>query len=149
MKNKIATIFTIIFVIIFVLIGYWHFNKPVDSNGVKWNGKQKIKVEKEVNYISIPGFNQLLFKSHTKTQKVNMYNPSENSCTMSMAMYLSDDTELWAADNIQPGNGFYEIELNTELDSGTYDGCILNIRCYDKNGTELNGGKMSFTLSVN
>ena len=68
---------------------------------------------------------------------------------MSMATSLSDGTELWAAHNIQPGNGFYEIELNTELDSGTYDGCILNIRCYDKNGTELNGGKMNFTLFVN
>ena len=149
MKNKIATIFTIMLVIIFVLVGYWHFNEPLDSNGVKWNGKQKIKVEKEVNYISIPGFNQLSFKRHTKTQKVNLYNPSENSCTMSMAMVLPDGTVLWAADNIQPGNGFYEIELNTELDSGTYNDCILNIRCYDKNGTELNGGKMSFTLFVN
>lgn len=149
MKNKIATIFTIILVIIFVLVGYWHFNEPADSNGVKWNGKQKIKVEKEVNYISIPGFNQLSFEGHTKTQKVNLYNPSENSCTMSMAMFLSDGTELWSADNVQPGNGFYKIELNTELDSGTYDDCILNIRCYDKNGTELNGGKMNFTLFVN
>lgn len=148
MKNKIATIFTIVLVIIFVLVGYWRFDKPVDSNGVKWNGKQKIKVE-EANCISIPGFNQLSFKIHTKIQKVNLYNPSENSCTMSMVMSLSDGTELWAADNIQPGNGFYEIELNTELDSGTYDGCILSIRCYDKNGTELNSGKMNFTLFVN
>ena len=43
MKNKIATIFTIVLVIVFVLVGYWHFDRPVDSNGVKWNGKQKSK----------------------------------------------------------------------------------------------------------
>lgn len=148
MEKKHIISLLIIFILIFLFISYFYFNKPINSNGVKWNGKQIIKTEKETKYITIPGFNQLSFKSQQKIQKINLYNPSENSCTMSMGIYLSDGTELWTSNNIQPGNGFYEIELNTVLKSGIYKNCLLNIQCYDKNGIELNGGKMNFTLFV-
>lgn len=149
MKNKRIIAFAILFLLACFLVGYLYFNKPATSNGVNWNGKQDIKTEQKEKYIAIPGFNRLSFVGNKKVQKVNLYNPSENSCTMTMEMFLANGTSLWKADNIQPGNGFYEIELKTTLDSGTYENCILNIKCYDKNGTELNGGKMNFTLFVN
>ena len=43
--------------------------------------------------ISIPGFNKMYF-NQSKNPKVNFYNPKENTCTMTMELYLNDGSLL-------------------------------------------------------
>lgn len=44
-------------------------------------------------------------------------------------------------------NGLYDIQLNKELEKGTYEECTFTIRCY-KDGVELNGCNIAFALYV-
>jgi hypothetical protein len=67
---------------------------------------------------------------------------------MQMRIEMSDNTVLWQSDSIQPGYGFYEIELAAPLETGIYDNCQFFVRCFDKTGAEINGGNIQFTLYV-
>lgn len=149
MKNKIIIFVTIIVFVLVVLLFADNHNKPLDSNGIEWNGNQDISSYKEeIKYISIPRFNKMYF-NQSKNQKVNFYNPKENTCTMTMELYLNDGSLLWSADNVKPGYGFYDIEIMKPLLKGVYENCHYIVHCYNDNGTELNGGDIKFVLFVN
>ena len=51
---------------------------------------------------------------------------------------------------IPPGKGLYEIELDTPLETGEYEGAQLQYRCIDMEDTsiEYNGANMALTLRV-
>lgn len=117
------------------------------SNGILWNGKQSIEKEYEQSSISIPGFDEISFKSNSTNQKVNIYNPDTNNCTMNFSIIMPDNTILWAEENIQPEYGLYDIQINKELKKGTYEGCVFTVRCF-RDGIELNGCNITFTLYV-
>ena len=66
---------------------------------------------------------------------------------MDFSILIPDGSVLWSEENIQPGYGLYDIQLNKELEKGTYEECTFTIRCY-KDGVELNGCNIAFTLYV-
>lgn len=70
-----------------------------------------------------------------------------NTCSMDFSILMPDGSVLWSEENIQPGYGLYDIQLNKELEKGTYEECTFTIRCY-KDGVELNGCNIAFTLYV-
>jgi len=147
MKRKLP-LFIIFFLLVGIIVVFLFNTKNPTSNGIEWNGKQDISVQSEVKRIAIPGFNEMVFASQQKNQKVNLYNPSENTCTMTFEMFMEDGTLLWHEENIQPGYGFYNIDINKILESGTYENCTLIVHCFDHNNIELNGGVIKFTLYV-
>lgn len=80
-------------------------------------------------------------------QKVNIHNPETNTCYMVISLIVEDET-IWKSEMIAPNKGFYEIELNHSLDSGTYSAYLL-VECYDMvNGNPMNNGLSEFTLYV-
>ncbi len=120
-----------------------------ESNGVVWNDIQKIQKTVDVKYIAVPGIDELYFTANETNQKVNLYNPDMNTCSMNMSIELSDGDIIWSMDNIQPGYGIYDIELNEELENGIYENTSLIIKCFTMDGVELNGGRIRFILYVN
>ena len=147
--NKIYKTHIIIFIIILIVALFFvlHGKGEKDSNGVVWNGKQNIEKQHEQSSIAIPGFNEISFLSDSINQKVNLYNPESNNCTMNFSIVMSDGTVIWEEENIQPGYGLYDIKLNQKLEKGTYEGCVFTVRCF-RDGTELNGCNITFTLYV-
>lgn len=147
MKKNKSKIIIFILIVILVLLYIVVHNNPKDSNGVLWNGKQTIEKKYEQSSISIPCFNEISFSSGSLDQKVNLYNPESNNCTMNFSIITSDGTVIWEENNIQAGYGIYDIKLNKELEKGTYEGCTFTVRCF-RDGTELNGCNIAFTLYV-
>lgn len=109
------------------------------SNGIEWNGEQQIDKFQETEYIAIPGISELYFAKDQIEQKVNLFNPAENNCSMNFSIVMDDGYLLWNEQNIQPGYGIYDITLNKELSRGVYSGTVV-VECFSIDGhAELNG----------
>lgn len=120
---------------------------PTDKNAVSWDGNQDLdNVATTGKGIAIPGINSLVFRSDQTLQKVNFYNPSENSCLFLMTLYVNEAV-YWQSGFVEPGTGFYTIELLQALETGEYDGA-LRIQCFRSDGITLNSAKVTFDLIV-
>lgn len=123
-------------------------NLNPDDSAVTWNGEQNISKPTVDNKpaIAIPGIKEMTFIADQMEQKVNLYNPPTNNCYFQMNLYAEDEL-IWKSGNVAPGNGYYDIELNKTLPKGEQQGYLL-IKCYRKDGTELNSAKLKFNLIV-
>jgi len=118
---------------------------PGTSDGTPWHGKQAIEHQTEVKQIAIPGIDKLYFKADQTEQQVNLYNPDANDCSICFTLSIGEDL-LWKSGKCQPGYGFYEIELNHPLETGTYKGTLLH-EC-ERDGQALNSAKMNLEIIV-
>lgn len=146
-KKYVIAVAVIALVIILPLLFLFGRNDKRESNGILWNGKQTIETDYEQSSIAIPGFTKISFEANSTNQKINLYNPDTNTCSMDFSILMPDGSVLWSEENIQPGYRLYDIQLNKELEKGTYEECTFIIRCY-KDGVELNGCNIAFTLYV-
>lgn len=119
-----------------------------DENAEEWNGNQNLPngEKSETKTIKIPGFDSLAFTAGQKGQKVNLYNPKENTCLFRMTLFV-EDVQYWQSGYVEPGKGFYDITLDKVLESGDYD-AYLFIECYKEEGTALNNAKVEFQMKV-
>lgn len=117
-----------------------------DPDAKDWNGNQELPQSGGSEEVAVPGFDSLVCYSKQLKQKVNFYNPKENTCLMRMTLYANEQ-KLWQSGYIEPGTGFHEIEFTKSLDSGKYDG-ILFVECFFKDGTAANKAKVKFELKV-
>ena len=90
------------------------------------------------------------FVAGQTTQSVSFVNPEENDCYFIISILLPDGTNIYTSQLIPPGKGLYEIELDTPLETGEYEGAQLQYRCIDMEDTsiEYNGANMALTLRV-
>lgn len=66
---------------------------------------------------------------------------------MRMTLYANQQ-KIWSNDGyLEPGKGYYEIDLSESLSSGTYDGTLL-VECYLVDGTKCNAVKVEFKLQM-
>ena len=117
-----------------------------ESDGTPWHGKQAIEHQVEVKHIEIPGIDTLYLKAGQTEQQVNFYNPDANDCSMEFSLSIGEDL-LWKSGKCQPGYGFYTIELEHPLETGTYKGTLLH-EC-ERNGKALNSARMNLEIEVN
>lgn len=118
-----------------------------DQDAEEWNGEQELPQAGKNEEILVPGFNSLVCYANQTTQKVNFYNPVENSCLMRMTLY-ADGQKIWSNDGyLEPGKGYYGIDFSEPLLSGTYDGTLL-VECFLADGTACNSVKVEFTMNV-
>ena len=62
---------------------------PLDDSAAEWEGEQQLPhVVGEQDFIAIPGCNTLVFSAGETKQKVNFYNPSQNTCLFSVSSHL-------------------------------------------------------------
>ena len=138
----------------------------VDPNAVDWEGELpdedvplsdrpepeegEVSGEDLEGMISIPGYSALDFVAGQTTQSVSFVNPEENDCYFIISILLPDGTNIYTSQLIPPGKGLYEIELDTPLETGEYEGAQLQYRCIDMEDTsiEYNGANMALTLRV-
>ena len=66
---------------------------------------------------------------------------------MNFSIEMPDGATLWSCENVQPGYGLYDIEINKELERGIYEECKFSVRCFRDN-IEINGCNIRFTLYV-
>ena len=157
MKRKKS--FFIICLLLLLLVGFTIFFLfgrsdgkillPVDENAEDWNGDQRLPngEKQDTATIKIPGFDSLTFTANQKNQKVNFKNPEENSCLFRMTLFI-DNQQYWqSAGGVEPGKGYYEIELVDVLQPENYDGCLL-VECFKEDGTVLNSAKVKFNVKV-
>lgn len=121
---------------------------PQDNNAVSWQGEQPITKPMVNNKpaIAIPGIKEVTFLAGQKDQKVNFYNPQNNDCYFQMNLYV-DNEMIWQSGNVAPGDGYYNIKLNKVLLEGERQGYLL-IKCYKKDGTELNSAKVKIKIFI-
>lgn len=119
---------------------------PIDELAETWKGKQDLLSTGETREIILDGFKTLVFRANTKNQKVNFQNNEENNCLIKMTLY-SDDVKIWESGYVEPGKGYYNIELLEKLNSGEHVG-KLQYQCCKDDGTQLNGAVVNFTLIV-
>lgn len=157
LKKKSKIIITLLLLLICVLIfpilcGDGNIPNPLsflipDQTAEEWNGEQELPQVGKNEEILVPGFNSLVCYANQITQKVNFYNPAENSCLMRMTLY-ADGQKIWSNDGyLEPGKGYYEIDFLEPLSSGSYDGTLL-VECFLADGTACNSVKVEFTMNV-
>lgn len=118
----------------------------LDESAVVWDGNQNLRIPHEKGGIAIPGFDTLTFTANTTAQRVNFYNPEENSCLFLMTLYVGD-AQYWQSGYVEPGKGYYDIELSESLSAGEYDAALL-VQCYQQSGEALNSARIEFDLTV-
>lgn len=117
-----------------------------DEGAVDWEGNKTISEGKPEGTIAVPGFDELKFKANQINQHVNFHNPENNNCLFLMTLYVENE-EYWQSGYVEPGKGYYNIELYKPLSAGTYN-AELRIQCYRKTGVELNSARVTFNLIV-
>lgn len=117
-----------------------------DDGAVKWEGDQNLAKPHKAATIAIPGFNTLTFIADQKEQKVNFHNPDTNKCLFLMTLYVEGEV-YWQSGYVEPGKGYYIIELVEGIPVGVYDS-ELRIQCFRMSGEELNSAKVTFELTV-
>ncbi len=141
----IAILIIVIGILLFLLLkdgGNINWLNP-DNDATNWNGNQQINYGgNNAPAIAIPGYDSLELTSGETLQKVNFHNPKENDCLFLMSLVV-DGKELWHSGYIEPGKGYYQIELSEPLAAGDYNGYLL-IRCFFSDGTVLNSAKIDF-----
>lgn len=118
----------------------------LDESAVVWDGNQNLRIPHEGGGIAIPGFDSLTFTANTTAQRVNFYNPEDNSCLFLMTLYVGD-AQYWQSGYVEPGKGYYDIELSESLSAGEYDAALL-VQCYQQSGEALNSARIEFDLTV-
>ena len=147
MKNNKTII--VLLIIIAILIGLLatRLIKP-PSSGVRFSNS-KTAAMAETSYITIQGFSELHFSANEITQDFKFQNPKDNDCYMNIIFCLPDGEVLFFIGNIHPSYGIEQVELNRELDAGTYENCKLYIKCFSfADNRELNGATMTINLYV-
>lgn len=120
---------------------------PTDKNAVEYEGdRPSHRLQTGQKGIAIPGFDTLVFLANQVNQKVNFFNPVGNDCLFLMTLYVND-APLWQSGYCAAGTGYYNIELTEPLEPGEYS-AHLKIQCFRNDGTELNGAKVEFGLTV-
>ena len=118
-----------------------------DQDAEEWDGSQELPQAGKNEEVIVPGFDSLVCYADQTKQKVNFYNPVENSCLMRMTLY-ADSQKIWSNDGyLEPGKGYYEIDFSEPLPSGTYDGKLL-VECFLADGTKCNSVKVEFTMTM-
>lgn len=117
-----------------------------DEGAVAWEGNQSLSDPHSTDGIAIPGFDRLTFVAGTTGQRVNFYNPEVNSCLFLMSLYVKDAL-YWQSGYVEPGKGYYSIELTEGLPAGIYDAALL-VQCYKPSGEALNSARIEFELTV-
>lgn len=150
-KKKLVLITLLIFFMAIIIFLTSHPKNnpllPTDGNAVSWHGKQDLKQKTtQENKIAIPGFSSLVFNAGTLEQKVNFFNPEQNTCLFKMNLYVND-TLFWESGYVAPGNGYYDIELLDTLTAGEYNGSLL-LQCFKEDGSKLNSANVEFNLTV-
>lgn len=152
MKKKKVLIIIVLLLLLSIIALFFLFrqsaDKPllsVDTNATDWKGKQNLQHAKSMeNSIAIPGFDTLVFTAGQTNQKVNFFNPEQNTCLFKMKLYI-DDTLFWESGYIESGKGYYDIQLLEPLESGEYKGSLL-VNCFKEDGTALNSASVECTI---
>lgn len=97
-KKYVIAVVTIALVIILPLLFLFGRNDKRESNGILWNGKQTIETDYEQSSIAIPGFTKISFEANSTNQKINLYNPDTNTCSMDFSILMPDGSVLWSTD---------------------------------------------------
>lgn len=106
-------------------------------------------IDDSKNQITIPAVNGFNFTSNSLTQTVDLYNPESNNCYFVISLQLSDTTEIWRSNYIEPGQTIDTITLNQTLQRGLYKNCKLIYNCYTlDNKSPLNGGNVVIEINV-
>ena len=101
----------------------------------------------EPEYIDIPATDLLAFEHGKTYQTVDFHNPETNKCYFQIRILLSDDTEIYCSDYIEPGAALTEIQLNQTLQRGIYENCSLVYDCYSvEDKHKQNGGQFNVTI---
>ena len=107
-------------------------------------------VEKNEDSIAVPGYEGLTLKADSKQQDLCLPNPAQNTCYFQISLFLDDGTLLWRSELIEPGKTSKPINLEKELEKGTYPKAVLHYSCFEMNEdlTPLNGAEIKVTLRV-
>lgn len=117
-----------------------------DDEAVDYVGdKPTTRLKNGQKGIVIPGFDTLVFVADQESQKVNFFNPSENTCYFKMSLVV-DNVTLWQSGNVPPGKGYYNIKTKP-LSKGSYT-AYLKIECFKDDLTRLNSADVQIKLEV-
>lgn len=98
--------------------------------------------------IQIPGYKSIEISAGTKEVSVELMNPEENEVYFEISFYLPETDEIiYTSDLIRPGQHFYEITLEREMEAGEYP-LTIRYAAYsaDENLTPKNGAEVNCTL---
>ncbi len=160
-KKKVVIAATVILVIMvsfgLALSANWDkwFGKeavlpPIDPQAVKWAGELPYSPGQQGNdEIYIPGYKSMTVKANSKNVTVSFVNPSSNDCYFVFHLLLVKGEQkevLYESGLVEPGKGFYDIEISRELKPGIYQ-AQLQYDAYDMTTkSSLNGAVLDFEL---
>ena len=143
--RAITAIFAVLIIVLILLVTLkscerqeiHHAEATPDEQSVRWNGEQYISKPPSQNYQGsyIPGFDVLNLVANTTEQKVNFYNPAENTCIFKLYLYV-DGELVWNSGYLKPGFGFYNITLSHGFTPKECKG-YMKIECYSAQELKL------------
>lgn len=145
--NRVLTL--IIIALLLILLAMGRLNSEgtdLNSSGTKWTGKQELEqISSDEKSIAIPGQSEIYFNAGKTCQKVNIYNPEENDCSMIFTL-IADGEEIWKSGECFPGYGYYTIDIERPLETGTYDAILVH-ECF-RDSIQLNTANINLKLIV-
>ena len=105
--------------------------------------------DESTHSIQIPAMTGMSMRAGRLEQRVDFYNPKENSCYFVLSLYLSDGTLIYKSDMLAPSEHITDITLMQELQRGLYRNCRLVYNCYALDGkTPLNGSSVVLDIKT-
>lgn len=97
----------------------------------------------------IPGYSTAEMKAGDTVLHLSVGNPKANECGFYATVKLSDGTELYKSQLLEPGSGLTDIPLSKTLEKGEYKAMVL-YECVtlDDDHKPLNSAESEFTLIV-
>lgn len=150
----IGIILLVVLVIILLLCLRSCHNEPLPDDTEPTTEETKsldfVPADSSQESITIPATTGLNMAAGQLKQSVDFYNPDENNCYFKISLYLSDDTQLYQSELIEPSEHILDITLNQELEKGIYQNCRLTYDCYtlDETMTPLNSGDVILEINA-
>lgn len=150
MRNiKSSIVIVISVIVLFIIISRLtireknnHIDINDDNESVATTAKNDVNEnfelteKKELQGISIPGWETITISANEKTQKIDFYNPMENAGLyyLTFELKLFDKFQncyesIYKSDLIKPGQHLKNIELKRELPAEKYD-AIIHVQPY-------------------
>ena len=155
MKRKlyIAAVFLVLMLLLTACVACDKAQNKAASNPDSYSGDTVVRFAEATSgsgdRIDIPGYASLTLKAGSKSQRVYLYNPENNSAYFVLTLLLENGETLWTGKKLYPGEAFTSIILNKSLTAGNYV-AILHYNCFSVSNNEpLNGAEVQLNLTVN
>ena len=150
-KNKLNVIMLITVIILLILLIIINSNSTDIKKGSlssEYGTQEMQKSEEDGNYYGFLIFCNSNIQVRNNKANILAQNSENNDSPCIIKLYDDSDNLLYESDILNPGYYIEEVELNADLENGTYDGRVI-FDVLDNSGSIKSSMTVNVNLTVN